>query len=169
MQTLAVALLLACSLAPVGCATYQDDLVRGERAFEASEHERALAILRALEPDISRLNETERAHYTYLRGMTDVRIGYRAEARHWLILAEAHEQRTPGSLPPEWSKRLHDTLKELNEEVYTSGIEGLTNTATPAKPSNGDSTEAESGQSSQASKKAPGEDQTKPNSAALPP
>jgi hypothetical protein len=135
MQTSAVALLFACMLAPVGCATYQDELVRGERAFEASEHERALAIFRALEPDVGRLNDAERAHYTYLRGMTDFRIGYMAEARHWLALAEAHEQHTPGSLPPEWTKRLQDSLKNLNEEVYTSGVEGLSNTSTPPKPS----------------------------------
>ena len=37
------------------CATYHDDLARGERAFDASEDERALAIFRVLEPDKSRL------------------------------------------------------------------------------------------------------------------
>jgi hypothetical protein len=111
------------------CATYHDDLVRGEKAFEASEHERALAIFRVLEPDTSRLTETERAHYAYLRGMTDYRVGYKAEARHWLAVAAALEQQTPGSLPAEWSKRMTESLKELNEEVFTAGIESLSNSA----------------------------------------
>jgi hypothetical protein len=110
-----------------GCATYQDELSTGQSAFEASEHERALAIFRALEPDTSHLSSPERAHYAYLRGMTDFRIGYKAEARHWLSIAAAINQAQPGSLPEDWAKRLADSLKELNEEVYTAGIEALSN------------------------------------------
>lgn len=121
--------MLLVSLALPACATYHDDLGRGERAFEASEHERALAIFRALEPDTNRLSEADRAHYAYLRGMTDYRIGYKAEARHWLSVAAALEQQTPGSLPDEWTKRMTTALKELNEEVFTAGIESLSNTA----------------------------------------
>jgi hypothetical protein len=124
-------LALLFALLSAGCATYQDDLARGETAFEASEHERALAIFRALEPDTNRLSEPDRAHYAYLRGMTDFRIGYKSEARHWLVIAAALEQQTPSSLPSEWTKRLTDALKELNEEVYTSGVESLTNSAEP--------------------------------------
>ena len=118
-------------LAPLatGCATYQDELSRGERAFEASEDERALAIFRNLESDTSRLGDSDRAHYAYLRGMTDYRIGYKAEARHWLAVAAALEQATPGSLPADWAKRMGEALKELNEEVYTAGIESLSNSA----------------------------------------
>jgi hypothetical protein len=105
-------------------------------AHEASEHERALAIFRALEPDTARLNTSERAHYAYLRGMTDFRIGYQAEARHWLSVAFSLEQQSPGSLPDDWNKRLSESLKELNEAVYTGGIESLSNAASAkAKPS----------------------------------
>ncbi len=140
MRALATLAFVATCLASPACATYQDDLARGERAFEASEHERALAVFRVLEPDLSRLTETERAHYAYLRGMTDFRIGYKAEARHWLSLAAALEQQTPNSLPAEWTKRLGESLKELNEEVYTAGIETLTNAAAEKpKASNEDS------------------------------
>ena len=114
MRALAKLLALAALLAPAACATYHDDLARGERAFDAKEHERALAIFRVLETDTDRLSDAERAHYAYLRGMTDAHIGYKAEARHWLSLAAALEQHTPGSLPPEWAKRLGDSLKELN-------------------------------------------------------
>jgi hypothetical protein len=117
-----------------GCATYQDDLRRGQRAFEQSEHERALAIFRALERDTGRLSVVERAHYAYLRGMTDYRIGYKGEARHWLAVASAMERETPGSLPPEWEKRMAESLQELNEEVYTGGIASLSG-ASPARAS----------------------------------
>jgi hypothetical protein len=136
MRLLAAASLLASSLLLPACATYQEDLQRGQRAFEESEHEHALAIFRALEPDLGRLSPSERTHYEYLRGMTDYRIGYKAEARHWLSLASAMEQQTPGSLPPDWAKRMTESLKDLNEEVYTGGIESLTNASSPAqKPS----------------------------------
>src|SRR5438309_9978969 len=112
-------------LAHVSCATYEDALLRSERAFEQSEHERALAILRALEPDMVRLSVVGRAHYAYLRGMTDYRIGYRAEARHWLGVASAMDQQTPGALPPDWEKRMNESLRDLSEQVYASGIESL--------------------------------------------
>jgi hypothetical protein len=127
-----LALLAACAAVPA-CATYQDDLANGQRAFEASEHERALAMFRVLEPDLDRLSLSDRAHYAYLRGMTDFRIGYKADARHWLAVASAIEAKTPGSLPPDWAKRLGDSLKELNEDVYTGGIASLTDTAEPTK------------------------------------
>jgi hypothetical protein len=133
------------TLASTGCATYHDDLVRGERAYEASEDERALAIFRSLEIDTNRLSDIERAHYAYLRGMTDYRIGYKAEARHWLSIAAALEQQTPGSLPAEWAKRMTESLKEMNEEIYTAGIEALSNTgAGKGKVNDDDSTSGDS-------------------------
>jgi hypothetical protein len=143
MRALALGLLLASLLASLGgasCATYHDELTRGEQAFEASEHERALAIFRALEPDIHRLSVPDRAHYAYLRGMTDYRIGYKADARHWLSVATALDQATPGSLPAEWTKRMNDATKELNEEVFAAGIESLSNAGTSkSKTSDDDS------------------------------
>jgi hypothetical protein len=137
MRNAAFGLLLSGLLVPSACATYENDLARGQSAFEASEHDRALAIFRGLEPDLNRFTDTQRAHYAYLRGMTDYRIGYKAEARHWLSLAAAAEQKNPGSVPEDWTKRLTDALKELNESVYTGGIESLTNTA-GAKTNTGD-------------------------------
>jgi hypothetical protein len=128
-----------------GCATYQDQLARGESAFEASEDERALAIFRNLEIDTGRLSDAERAHYAYLRGMTDYRIGYKAEARHWLSIAAALEQQTPDSLPAEWKKRMTESLKEMNEEVFTAGIESLSNAAaSKGKATDEDSTGGDS-------------------------
>jgi hypothetical protein len=122
---------LGALLGSSGCNTYADELTRGQRAFEESEHERALAIFRVLEPDVQRLSLTDRAHYAYLRGMTDYRIGYKAESRHWLSIAGAIEKQTPGSLPAGWSKRMTEALKDLNDAVYTSGIASLSNTPEP--------------------------------------
>ncbi len=109
------------------CATQREDLARGQRAFEQSAHERALAIFRAMEPELGRLSPAERAQYAYLRGMTDYRIGYRVDARHWLALAKAMEDVTPGSLPADWKARIAETTTELNSQVYDNGLESLTN------------------------------------------
>jgi hypothetical protein len=123
----AFALVAAFALGLGGCNTYADSLSRAQRAFEQSEHERALAILRTLEPDIRRLKDSDRARYCYLRGLTDYRIGYRLEARHWLSLAAAVTKETPDALPADWSKRLKEALKDLDESVYTAGIASLSN------------------------------------------
>ncbi|MGO9832622.1 MAG: hypothetical protein ACLP1X_00250 [Polyangiaceae bacterium] len=125
--------LLFVSASALSCATYEEDLARSQRAFDASEHERALAILRSLEPDMGRLGTSDRAHYAYLRGMTDYRIGYKVDARHWLGVSAAIEQQTPGSIPPDSVTRLNEALKEMNEAVYSSGIEALSNDVSSAK------------------------------------
>jgi hypothetical protein len=121
MRTLG--LVLAVSL--LGCATYSDELVRGQSAYEKNDHERALAIFRALEPDQSHFDPTEEAHYAYLRGMTDYRIGYRADARHWLAIAKSVEEKNPQALPSEWKGRLGTTLSELNDDVFGGGMAAL--------------------------------------------
>jgi hypothetical protein len=130
-----VAVVVAVTLA--GCQTYQDDLTRSQRAFEQNEHEHALAILRQLEPDTFHLAVNEQAQYAYIRGMTDYRIGYRADARHWLAVAHAMEEKTPGLLPQDWKSRMNDALKELNEGVYGGGLSSLGN----AKRAPGDANE----------------------------
>lgn len=133
MRSPAAALLALAMFGATACNSYADALSRGQRAFEQSEHERALAIFRALEPDVQRLSTGDRAHYAYLRGMTDYRIGYKAEARHWLSIAAAIERQTPESLPADWSKRMTESLKDLDDAVYTGGIASLSNTPAPPK------------------------------------
>src|SRR4051812_26539699 len=128
MRSVRLPLLVAAALAVVACNSYADALARGQRAFEGNEHDRALAIFRGLEPDLGRLSLNDRAHYAYLRGMTDYRIGYKAEARHWLMLAAATERQVPGALPDDWARRTTDSLQTLNESVYKNGITSLTNT-----------------------------------------
>lgn len=121
------ALVLAALLGLTACSTYRDQLVRSQRAFEVNEHERALGLLRDLERDMASLAQPEQARYCYLRGMTDYRIGYKADARHWLALARAHDESSPGVLPADWNARLGDALDELNAVVYDEGLAGLTN------------------------------------------
>ena len=126
--------LFALAILPLtACATYGDELSRGQTAFEQNQHERALGVFRALENDESHLSPEEHARYAYLRGMTDYRIGYKADARHWLIVAKALEGQTPNSLPADWKTTMNERIKELNEEVFGGGVESLANVKKAAK------------------------------------
>ncbi len=123
--------LIAVLLATIaGCATYRNDLNRGQRLYDESEYERALAIWRYLERDLDSLSFADQARYAYLRGMTDYRLGggkggqdveFRAHARHWLAIAKAVEQEHSGALTEQWKQLLEEALADLNAEVY--GIE----------------------------------------------
>jgi hypothetical protein len=120
---LGIALLIVLTLA--SCATYHEELVRAQTAFDDNQHERTLALLRDLEPDLTRLPQPEQAHYAYLRGMTDYRIGYKADARHWLAIARAFDEQSPGILPADWKQRTTETLAELDGVVQTQGYAAL--------------------------------------------
>ncbi len=159
MRYLAACLGSALVLAATGCNTYADNLARSQRAFEASEHERALAVLRVLEPDLQRLSLQNRAHYAYLRGMTDFRIGYKGEARHWLAFAAAVEQEAPGSLPPDWTRRLAEALKDLNEAVYSGGVASLSNTPSSTGSASGGNEEEDDSAPAKAAPKTEDEEQ----------
>jgi hypothetical protein len=116
----AFALVLACA----GCATYREDLYRGQRLYEENQYERALAVWRVLETDTDSLSFNEQSRYAYLRGMTDYRLGFRADSRHWLAIAKAIDQEHDGGLSPEWKQRLDESLDDLNKDVY-SGADRL--------------------------------------------
>ena len=116
------------ALSTVGCNTYSQSLARSRDAYEQNQHERALAILRALEPDENHLTLGEQAEYAYLRGMTDYRIGYQADARHWLAVAREIDTANPKSLTDDWKTRTNDVLEELNKRVYNEGLDSLANT-----------------------------------------
>jgi len=136
----AAALLLA-----TACATYREDLNRGQRLYEENQFERALAIWRVLEDDMDSLSLNDQARYAYLRGMTDYRLRFRSDARHWLGIAAAIEKEHAGGLSVEWKERLKVTLEDLNHDVYggaetfKSGGSTVTETTTPAP---GDTPEA---------------------------
>ncbi len=114
-------LLLAAALCPVACATYREDLNRGQRMYEANKYEHALALWRTLEDDADSLSANDQARYAYLRGMTDYRLGFRADSRHWLAIAKATELAHAGGLSAEWQERMEQSLSELNKDVYGSG------------------------------------------------
>ena len=103
------------------CVTYTEELNRGQRYFQANEYERALAVWRVLETDIDSLSPTDRTRYAYLRGMTDYRMSLRADARHWLALARAYEQATPGGIEESWRDRMKEALKDLDNDVRGGG------------------------------------------------
>jgi hypothetical protein len=119
-SVLAVLAALVCACA---CASYREDLNRGQRLYDESQYERALSIFRVLEADQDSLSAADRARYFYLRGMTDYRLGFRRDARHWLALAKATEHEHPGGLTSEWRERTERYLGELNREVYGLGPE----------------------------------------------
>lgn len=132
MRKLALVLALSLVCALPACTTYRDQLVRSQQSFEQNQHERTLGLLRALEPNLYRLAPPEQAQYAYLRGMTDYRIGYRTDARHWLAIAKVYDETSPGMLPTDWKSRMNEALDEMNRVVYGDGLVGL---AASRKPS----------------------------------
>jgi hypothetical protein len=123
MRLAPILVVLALPLVSAGCATYLNDLDRAE-THSATEAERALALFRVDENDIDSLSQADQTRYFYLRGMNDYRLGqpFRADARHWLALARAHESQSPGGLRDEWKQRLEEALKDLNQDVYGQGV-----------------------------------------------
>ena len=119
MRTALVLLLaIALGLCPLACATYREELNRGQRMYEENQYEHALALWRALEPDSDSLRPDDQARYAYLRGMTDYRLGFRADSRHWLAIAKATDQAHAGGLNAAWRERMEQSLADLNHDVY---------------------------------------------------
>lgn len=105
-------------VATSACSTYRDHLNRGQRMFDENEYERALAIWRSIESDMDSLSVPDQARYAYLRGMTDYRLGFRPDARHWLAIGKAIDIEHPGGLSADWKARTEEALTDLNREVY---------------------------------------------------
>lgn len=118
MRTASSLLAFSLCLGFTGCATYREDLNRGQRMYEENQYENALAIWRGLEPDSDSLSVNDQARYAYLRGMTDYRLSFRADSRHWLAIAKATEEAHPGGLSEEWKERMQASLSDLNKDVY---------------------------------------------------
>jgi hypothetical protein len=122
-------LLLALSALLGACNNYGDALERGQRYYEDNQYEQALAVFRQLEGDEDSLDAVERVRYCYLRGMTDYRLGYRADARYWLGLSRAASRHASSALEEEELQRLEATLTELNATVF-----GVAAPSQPAAP-----------------------------------
>jgi len=116
-----------------GCQTYREQLIRSQHVFEQSDYERALALLKELERDVTKLEPPQQAQYAYLRGMTDYRIGYRPDARHWLAVARTYEETSPGTLPNDWKTRMNEALEEMNGVVLADGLSALATTRRPGE------------------------------------
>jgi len=86
--------------------------------YEENQYEHALALWRILEQDVDSLSPSDRARYAYLRGMTDYRLGFRADSRHWLAIAKVTDRAHAGSLSAAWEERLEQSLTDLNQDVY---------------------------------------------------
>lgn len=130
-----------CALAFAGsiaCTGSREALSRGQAYYEENQYERALAVWRELEREEASLPAPERSRYAYLRGMTDYRLGFRDDARHWLALAKAAEQFHPGGLDPAFRRRLDDALIDLNREVSgraPGGVDVIQSIDAPVPPS----------------------------------
>jgi hypothetical protein len=116
--------LFLAALLAAGCSTYREELNRGQRLYDENEYERALAIWRDVELDMDSLSDNDQARYAYLRGMTDYRLGFRPDARHWLAIAKAIDMAHPGGLSGDWKGRVEEALNDLNREVY-GGAEAI--------------------------------------------
>jgi hypothetical protein len=106
------------ALSPAACAGYGDALARGQRYYEDNQYERALALWRDLDRREPGFAPVERARYAYFRGMTDYRLGYRDDARHWLAIAKARDMSGAGALGSAWRERLEVALVDLDRETF---------------------------------------------------
>jgi hypothetical protein len=113
---------LAASSLSAGCATHEQELLRAEQHYGHDEHELALATLRALEPDWTALSMRDRARYAYLRGMTGYRSGFKADARHWLLIASQIDRENPGALYQAERTTADEKIAELNEVVWAGDV-----------------------------------------------
>lgn len=114
--------LLACCV-PLGCAGERAALLRGQAYYEDNQFERALAIWRDLDRRQSDLSPSDFARYAYLRGMTDYRLGFHLDARHWLGLAQVAQRQYPSALDSAWASRLESALVDLNRRQF--GLTGV--------------------------------------------
>ncbi len=141
-SSIALAALAVCC-AGLACAGERAALLRGQAYYEDNQFERALAVWRNLELRQAELSPSDFARYAYLRGMTDYRLGFHLDARHWLGLARVAQQQYPSALDTAWSSRLDSALSDLNRRVFgltgveedaVQSIEAAPGAATPATP-----------------------------------
>jgi len=103
---------LACSHAN-GCTSAGTDLRSAQDLYRDARYEQAAAWLDALEPELHDMSSAERARFYYLRGMSAFRLGQRADALHYLALAQVLFTDAPDDVPPAWRPVLERTLEAL--------------------------------------------------------
>ena len=102
----------------LACAGHSDAIERGQRYYEDNQYERALALWRDLDRRDATLSPAERARFAYFRGMTDYRLGFRDDARHWLSIAKARDVDGSAGLGAVWRERLDGALADLDRETF---------------------------------------------------
>ena len=107
----------------VSCATYEREFYQAARYAESEQYDRALALLRALEPDVDALRSADRTRYYYYRALIDYRLAspvypVRPEARYWFALAKASETLNPGALRTAQKEQIAKALEDLMQDVY---------------------------------------------------
>lgn len=107
----------------LACAGHSDAVERGQRYYEDNQYERALALWRDLDRRDGTFSPAERARFAYFRGMTDYRLGYRDDARHWLAIAKARDAEGAG-LGVDWRERLDGALADLHRETLGMPSDG---------------------------------------------
>ena len=110
--TLSAVLVVNAAVA-LGCAALRDDLRRAQADYEEARYEDALVWLRDLEDDAPAMDLETRGRYFYLRGMTEYRLGHRADALHYLAVAREVTGDQGAGLRPEWRQIMERTLAEL--------------------------------------------------------
>ncbi len=96
-----------------GCAAVADDMRRAEQTYETARYENTLIWLRDLEHEAPGMDLEMRARYYYLRGMTEYRLGHRADALHYLAVTREITADGGAGLRPEWQQIMERTLTEL--------------------------------------------------------
>lgn len=102
----------------LSCAGHSDAIERGQRYYEDNQYERALALWRDLDRRNATLSPAERARFAYFRGMTDYRLGFRDDARHWLSIAKARDVEGSAGLGAVWRERLDGALVDLERDTF---------------------------------------------------
>ncbi|MBX3249160.1 MAG: hypothetical protein KF901_18420 [Myxococcales bacterium] len=108
-------LLVVVSLVLLACGQLRDDLQRARAAYDIAKYEDAQVWLEAIEPEIGQLESYDRVRFYYLRGMTAERLGQRADALHYLSLANEGVQvaGARAGLTDEQRRTLEATLPTL--------------------------------------------------------
>jgi hypothetical protein len=111
--TLAAVRLALASCLALGCTSPATDLRSAQDLYRDARYEQAAAWLDALEPELQGMSKAERARFYYLRGMSAFRLGQRADALHYLALAQVLFTDAPDDVPPPWRPVLERTLEAL--------------------------------------------------------
>jgi hypothetical protein len=100
---------LVLSFALVACVTFAENLRRGAAHHDSERWNQALAVWLEIEADAPMQSRAERGEYLAYRGLTHLRMGARADARHHFALAHQFW----AALPSDLRRRVEEAEREL--------------------------------------------------------